>query len=279
MKYNAKTDKIILVKNVWGEKMLTIGICDDNVYELDEICRKTKSTLKELKLEFILYQYSTLQELYNEIFEKNFNILLLDIKFEVEKKTSFDIAQKLSSISPKTQIIFITSYVNYFPDVYICNHVYCILKEKMVTKLPEAIDKAIRNINNDSSENKLISVTMNRNTQFLEVNEIIYLEKSLRKICFNCRSLNDKAIPATQKNPPNNKQIISTYASFDDYRELLPSNFVQTHRSYIVNLNYVKSLKGDRLILINDEEISISRKYKKDVLNLMMKLFFHKYDN
>ena len=46
----------------------------------------------------------------------------------------------------------------------------------------------------------------------------------------------------------------------------LPSNsFIQVHRSYIVNVNFIKSIYSNKLILKNDVELNISRSYKDKV--------------
>lgn len=47
----------------------------------------------------------------------------------------------------------------------------------------------------------------------------------------------------------------------------LPPNFIQTHRSYIVNKNKIKSISGTVLYIQPDIEIPISRTFKKNVVS------------
>lgn len=47
--------------------------------------------------------------------------------------------------------------------------------------------------------------------------------------------------------------------------ELPPDHFIQVHRSYIVNINFIKSIYSNRLILKNDVELNISRSFKEKV--------------
>ncbi len=42
----------------------------------------------------------------------------------------------------------------------------------------------------------------------------------------------------------------------------LPPNFIQCHRSYIVNSNFIKQINGTFLVLMNKEQIPLSRSYK-----------------
>ncbi|WP_370087152.1 7TM-DISM domain-containing protein [Ekhidna sp.] len=47
--------------------------------------------------------------------------------------------------------------------------------------------------------------------------------------------------------------------------EILPAQFVQIHRSTIVNLEYVKTIYGSYLLLKNGEELKLSRTYKPEL--------------
>jgi DNA-binding LytR/AlgR family response regulator len=47
--------------------------------------------------------------------------------------------------------------------------------------------------------------------------------------------------------------------------EQLPPNFTKTHRSYIVNKNYIKTINSDSVVLTPNIEIPISRTFKNNV--------------
>lgn len=46
----------------------------------------------------------------------------------------------------------------------------------------------------------------------------------------------------------------------------LPPNFIKTHRSYLVNKNFIKSIGSNSLIITTNVEIPISRTFKKNVV-------------
>jgi tetratricopeptide (TPR) repeat protein len=48
-----------------------------------------------------------------------------------------------------------------------------------------------------------------------------------------------------------------------DIKEELPPNFIQCHRSYIVNKNFVKQQLSTALVLLNNDRIPVSRGYKE----------------
>lgn len=254
-----------------GIIVIRVAICDDAPYELEKIRQLAQAILKERRTEAQITTWTSLLELQDQIFNGQFDLLLLDIRFEAEKQTSLELAQKCSVIAPELQIIFITGYLQYFPDVYLCQHVYCLLKEDLERRLPLAMIKALNVLQGRQIGQDSLTVMINRHPRLILYQDILYLEKDRRKIIFNCRMT--KAGSQKSDSLESTMQII-TYAVFDDYLPKLPQSFVQTHRSYIANLNYVKSVETKGLILFNDAFIPISRSYKKATMNAIMKQFF-----
>lgn len=255
--------------------MIQIAICDDSPYELDKISKLTQSYLKQKKQEYVITQFFSLRDLQDQMLISKFEILLLDVKFKEEKTTSLDFAQQLANIAPQIQIIFITGYLSYFPEVYLCNHIYCILKEDLEKHLPRAMDKALKLLNNrlKSNQENVIHITMNRHVKIIPVNDILYLEKRFREIYFKCQNIQNYLTPDEIKTL--NELFVTTYGSFNNYLPLLPNSFVQNHRSYITNLDYVKSVQHDALYLLNGDIIPISRNYKKQTMQRIAELYFH----
>lgn len=65
----------------------------------------------------------------------------------------------------------------------------------------------------------------------------------------------------------NNQTQLKASASFRDYQSLLDLNtdFLRCHKSYMVNLQYVKNWEMDHFLLENGSEINISRPYWQTV--------------
>ena len=59
-----------------------------------------------------------------------------------------------------------------------------------------------------------------------------------------------------------------TYSSFNKIQDLLPSNFIRAHKSYIVNINNIANLDPvSNLIYFSDNSTcDIGPKFKKDLL-------------
>lgn len=71
--------------------------------------------------------------------------------------------------------------------------------------------------------------------------------------------LNDKKHPEVDRN------------KLSAILEVLPPQFVQIHRSTIVNLEYVKTIYGSYLLLNNGEELKLSRTYKPQLEERLVK--------
>jgi DNA-binding LytR/AlgR family response regulator len=61
-----------------------------------------------------------------------------------------------------------------------------------------------------------------------------------------------------------------TYSTITDVEEYLPTQiFVRIHRSFIVNINFVKIIERNRIKLLNDKELVLGDHYKQRFLQMM----------
>ncbi len=59
--------------------------------------------------------------------------------------------------------------------------------------------------------------------------------------------------------------ILKTSMSIDKIHQLLNQDFVRSHESYLINMNYISVIHKQEVILNNNKKIPISRKYNRDV--------------
>ncbi|MBV6644482.1 MAG: LytTR family transcriptional regulator DNA-binding domain-containing protein [Cyclobacteriaceae bacterium] len=90
----------------------------------------------------------------------------------------------------------------------------------------------------------------------VEVDQLVYIKSDGHYVEFH---LKDRKRPEIDRNTIKEIQ-----------ESLPPQSFVRIHRSYIVNMRYIKSIYASKVMLHNGEEISVSRKFKlnlQEVLN------------
>ena len=60
----------------------------------------------------------------------------------------------------------------------------------------------------------------------------------------------------------NNGKSHFVRGKISQIKEELPPNFIQSHRSYIINSNYIKQINGNHITLIDKTEIPLSRLHR-----------------
>lgn len=68
---------------------------------------------------------------------------------------------------------------------------------------------------------------------------------------------------STKRNPEVDRNRIK------EVLDVLPSKFVQIHRSYVVNVDHIKVKYSDKVILKDGNELPVSRTYKKQLANVL----------
>jgi two-component system, LytTR family, response regulator len=183
------------------------------------------------------------------------DLVFLDI--QMPGKSGLDLLKSLPQIH--FEIIFITAYDQYGIQAIKFSALDYLLKPVNIDELKLAVQKAREKIiakqKNASVENLLdyispgtkgtpkIALPTFTETRYVKVDDIIRCEASDEKILV-CKTLKE-------------------------YAELLvPHNFIRTHQSHLVNINFVKSLlkeDGGVLLLTNSDKIPISRQNKESV--------------
>lgn len=131
-----------------------------------------------------------------------------------------------------------------------------IIKEKEEEeKLALAIEKKV--IEHQKLEKRIKQIKENNIKKFILFNNTKIDLETLIYICSDGHYL--------QLYTTTNKKLIR--GKISEIREELPSNFIQTHRSYIINSNYVKDVFSNFIMMKDKVEIPISRSKKGMVKN------------
>ncbi len=182
------------------------------------------------------------REKLNTLLERGYqiDILLADIFLENDDKTGIDAARRVLEHNAGTQIIYITGFVEYCTDVYETEHIYFLRKPVDKVSFGKALAKACDNLY--EQERRTIVVNFAGKICRLKLHDIVYVESDKRKIFYHCKN-----------------NVYETYDKISNIVPLLGGEFVQCHKSYLVNMRYIKELKKDALLLSNGCEIMISR--------------------
>lgn len=230
--------------------MITIAILDDVKSNTEEIHDITESFFNSQSLECQIFDYSDPNTLLAEISTKNISIYLIDIELKKLTTTGIEAAKKINAISPEAQIIFISAYDKYYLDVYQADHIFLVPKTMLKTILPEALDKAMRHLNENNIH--IIQFSYNKTSYQIQENRIRYMEKMLRKI---------KVVA---------NESYQCYGKFDDLiSQSSTGNLIQCHKSYVVNTQYIQQLNHTNCVLLDGTVIPVSRRYYPELLKYL----------
>ncbi len=191
---------------------------------------------------------------YQILQEDPVDVIFLDI--EMPKMDGMEL---MKSLSPRPQIIMITSHTEYAAESYEYDITDFIQKPLTHARFLKAIAKAQKRANTEqatvTSEGDFIFIKADARLVKIKLNEIQYIEALG----------NYMKIFTTQ----GRYTILSTMKEIAE--RLSGVDFVRVHRSYVVRLDQIESIE-DHYIKIGNKHISIGKAYKDELskrLNLL----------
>lgn len=221
--------------------MLRVAICDDeqdmltNVQEMAELFFRTHC----VNCDIITYQQSdNLQyDLQDGI---SYDLFLLDI--EMPGLDGMALAQKIYTALPAAKIIFITSHMEYAITAYEYSVFRYIPKDMIKEKLSVALDDFYKLYGLERNNHYTIKVK--NHIEQLSYRDIFYILKDGKYAVFHLRNGQTASVRKTLS------QV---------YTEIGQEYFYFADRGCIINLANVKGMDGEKIIMLNEQEITISK--------------------
>lgn len=225
---------------------MKIAVCDDSIEDL-------------LKIENLLLQYKTLYPgryfeletfsepsvLYRKIpQEPPADIYILDML--MPKRTGIDIGNQIRKTGNESIIIYITSSDDYALDAYGVHAARYLLKPIDENKLFEALDYSLSHVR-EKTEPLYLLKTKNGLIQ-TPYSRIEYIENVNRKLEVH---LSDGAVLESLFIRKSFEEEILAFSEMQ--------NFKQIHKSFLVNLDYVKQLTSDSIVVESGRRLPVSK--------------------
>lgn len=206
--------------------------------------------------------------------EQHPDIVFLDI--EMPNHSGLQILEFFEASEVDFQIIFITAYNEYAIQAFKLSAIDYLLKPIDIEEFKNAVDKAIFSVKNKSIDTKLndlkkVFQQISLNKMVLEIPKGILFVSHDDILFFEADGMYTKVY---MKN--NETQLIcKPLKHFVDQLTDKPI-FYKPHRSYLINLKYIKELSkkdGFYLIMENGKTIPIAKEKKDEFLQLIQDLF------
>lgn len=225
-------------------------ICDDAEPQLTEIARQTAAL--RLCAPQQIHTFTHADALLKALESAGTcSIILLDISLAGDQ-TGIRVARTINSRYPAFPIIFITAYLQYAADIGEAAFIYFLTKPVKISCLARAVHKAAEALTHRHF------ILYNRGVKHCILKaEIMWIERIKRTSQVHTKS-----------------ELFCVSETLEDLlKRLLSPHFVQCHKSYAVNLNYIKAFKPHTILLTDHTVVPVSRKFLNQV-NRAMALYF-----
>lgn len=218
---------------------MKVAICDDEKIFFEQM----EYLLKQIETVSRIDKYDDIDILHANLEKETYDMIFMDIAWKGKEDTGVQFAASINDRYPYIQIVFMTAFSDkyaesiFFEKVNLCGY---LIKPIKIQNLRFLVEKARKNMMHNQEEKILIK--LKGNTQNVLLSDILYLESQGHQLYIYTK---------TEK--------ILMYKKLDEFEEQMNTSFVRIHKSYLVNMNYIKRIERTRLTLHNGTELAISK--------------------
>lgn len=217
--------------------MIHVAVCDDEKYMSDMISTMVSDFFREKNMEIGIIRFSGGKELLK--YGKTIDILFLDI--QMKGMDGMKTARKLRGCKFRGFLIFITilkEMVFQAFEVQAYDYLVKPIEEKQFRKVMERLLASMRN----ASEASLL-VQKGHESRIIPFADIVFCEVINRKVYLHLAS----------------SEVVDFYERIENLETKLDNSFFRCHRSFLINLRYLRSYRNGAAYMESGEEIPVSR--------------------
>lgn len=229
--------------------MIKVAICDDDKNIVKHLEKLISENFHE---KFIISKFFSGEEL-----EKSFSvglifdILIIDV--DLISTNGISLSKKLKAKYENLKVILLTGYVDYCEDIFNTNPSYLLLKPIKVEKLVLSLNRVMEEMETDNNE--FISIKLKDSISKIKLKNIKYIESINREVLIY-----------------NTEQNQTVYQKLDEFEKILPKTFIRCHKSFLVNMNFVKQMDTKNFTLFDGTNIPISQSKYRHTKNKFLKI-------
>lgn len=243
---------------------MRIVICDDSIEDMLKI---EKMLIKYMEVssntDFVIEKFSDALQLYQKIQKGELaDIYILDMI--MSEKNGIDIGRQIRKIGKENVIIYITSSNDYALEAFGVHAVRYLLKPVSEDSLFEALESAVSYTR--VKKDAVYLVKTRDGLVSIPYSQIEVIENVSRKLEIQL------------KNGEVLKSIFIRKSFEEEIGDLVKDeNFLLVHKSYLVNLNYIKKLERTEVIMESGKRIPVSKAKTVDVKREYLLFVAEKY--
>lgn len=232
--------------------VIKIVLVDDEPIQLTHMIQLLNQAAEQLNLQIQVDTFLS-GEAFLFALEDHLDWELAFLDIEMAEINGMSVAKKIREEAPEMAVVFATAYAEYAVEGYEVQALDYLLKPIKLDKIVKVFERflAMR----PEEVTYLILEVAGEQVRF-SLNEIVFLEAKQRDILIHTKT-----------------DSFTSRRSLADVSKLIDERFVQTHRSYIVNLQFVTHLLKQEVQLSTGELLPLSRRQAK----LMQSAFIEYY--
>ena len=230
--------------------MIKIAICDDEPLMAQELAGHLGEYMKEKSI--TAYSVSNFSD-GRTLLESagSFDVIFLDI--QMEQPDGMETARLLRRRGDHSLLVFVTVLKELVFDAFQVEAYDYLLKPLDSARFKQTMDRVLRALEQRTSED--IVIQRGTGCEVVLLSDIVYCEVLGRKIYLH----------------KSDGTVSDYYDKLEDLERRVDGRFFKCHRSFLVNLDYVRGCQDGQVLLFQGERIPASRLRERELTQALLR--------
>lgn len=226
---------------------MKIAICDDDKQERLQIIELLECYFAERSIDWNYKEFASGSELASIAYSERFDLYLLDVIMPV--LNGIELAKEIRTFDKAADIIFLTSSPEFAVESYTVKASNYLVKPIHRDVFSQALDDILEKRTDEFRKSVIVKSSFGIHKIYLS--GLIYVEALNRKVIYYLK---------------NGEQITSA-ERFSSVCNVLMQNseFILAHRSFLVNMNYIRSITATDMHLQNGKTIPLAQRRVSEI--------------
>ena len=230
--------------------MIKFAICDDEPLMAQELAGHLADYMKEnLITAYSVSSFSDGRALLDAI--DRFDVIFLDI--QMEQPDGMETAKLLRRRGDHSLLVFVTVLKELVFDAFQVEAYDYLLKPLDRARFKQTMERVLRSLDRKTAED--IVIQRGTGCEVVLLSDIVYCEVLGRKIYLH----------------KHDGTVSDYYDKLEDLERRVDGRFFKCHRSYLVNLDYVRGCQDGQVLLFQGERIPASRLRERELTQALLR--------
>ena len=229
--------------------MISVAICDDEKYMSDQIEKSVSDFFYGKNMEVVVSQFPCGEELLR--YDKPIDLLFLDI--QMKETDGMTVARKLRKRGFRGYLIFVTVLKEMVFQSFEVQAFDYLVKPIEQRQFDKTMERLLESMQNAGEANLL--VRRGYESHIIALDDIVYCEIIDRKVYLHLIS----------------SKIIDYYERIENLESRLDDRFFRCHRSFLINLQYLKIYQDQTAYMEDGTRIPVSRLRSKEFSGVILR--------